>query len=143
MVSSPYHRDVSTQAAASVSAEKREERPKSAPSGRLLLRMPRTLHADLAQAAEREGTSLNQFITSALARTVSGKGDESTAESAPAGESRVIAAALVANAVVIGLAAINPDAWVAERNLDRFTVGIGVIWFACVIALGLLLAYQN
>ena len=32
---------------------------------------------------------------------------------------------------------------VAERNLDRFTVGIGVIWFACVIALGLLLAYRN
>ena len=25
---------------------------------------------------------------------------------------------------------------VAERNLDRITVGIGVIWFACVIALG-------
>ena len=25
---------------------------------------------------------------------------------------------------------------VAERNLDRLTVGIGVIWFACVIALG-------
>jgi preprotein translocase subunit SecG len=32
---------------------------------------------------------------------------------------------------------------VAERNLDRLTVGIGVIWFACVVALGLLLAYQN
>ena len=32
---------------------------------------------------------------------------------------------------------------VAERNLDRFTIGIGVIWFACVIAMGLLLAYQN
>ena len=32
---------------------------------------------------------------------------------------------------------------VAERNLDRLTVGIGVIWFACVIALGLLLAYQG
>ncbi len=32
---------------------------------------------------------------------------------------------------------------VAERNLDRFTVGIGTIWAACVIALGLLLAYQN
>jgi preprotein translocase subunit SecG len=30
---------------------------------------------------------------------------------------------------------------VAERNLDRFTIGIGIIWFACVIALGLLLAY--
>ena len=32
---------------------------------------------------------------------------------------------------------------VAERNLDRLTIGIGVIWFACVIALGLLLAYPN
>jgi preprotein translocase subunit SecG len=32
---------------------------------------------------------------------------------------------------------------VAERNLDRLTVGIGVIWFACVIGLGLLLAYQG
>lgn len=31
---------------------------------------------------------------------------------------------------------------IAERNLDRFTIGIGVIWFACVVALGLLLAYQ-
>jgi preprotein translocase subunit SecG len=30
---------------------------------------------------------------------------------------------------------------VAERNLDRLTVGIGVIWFACVVALGLMLAY--
>ena len=32
---------------------------------------------------------------------------------------------------------------VAERNLDRITIGIGVIWFACIIALGLLLAYQK
>jgi preprotein translocase subunit SecG len=30
---------------------------------------------------------------------------------------------------------------VAERNLDRFTIGVGVIWFAVVIALGLLKAY--
>jgi preprotein translocase subunit SecG len=27
---------------------------------------------------------------------------------------------------------------VAERNLDRITVGIGLIWTACVIGLGLL-----
>ena len=27
---------------------------------------------------------------------------------------------------------------VAERNLDRITIGAGIIWFACVIALGLL-----
>jgi preprotein translocase subunit SecG len=32
---------------------------------------------------------------------------------------------------------------VAERNLDRLTIGIGVIWFACIVALGLLLAYQS
>ena len=31
---------------------------------------------------------------------------------------------------------------VAERNLDRLTVGVAVIWFACILALGLLLAYQ-
>ena len=32
---------------------------------------------------------------------------------------------------------------VAVRNLDRFTIGVGVIWFACIIALGLLMAYQG
>jgi preprotein translocase subunit SecG len=32
---------------------------------------------------------------------------------------------------------------VAERNLDRLTIGIGVIWFACIIGLGLLMAYQS
>jgi antitoxin HicB len=46
--------------------------PKSATShsGRLLLRMPRTLHAALTRAAERENVSLNQFITDALASAV-------------------------------------------------------------------------
>ena len=28
---------------------------------------------------------------------------------------------------------------VAERNLDRFTVGVGVIWTLCIIAIGLLM----
>jgi len=28
---------------------------------------------------------------------------------------------------------------VAERNLDRITIGAGLIWFSCIIALGLLL----
>lgn len=32
---------------------------------------------------------------------------------------------------------------VAEKNLDRFTVGIGIIWFACIVALGLIMAYQG
>ena len=32
---------------------------------------------------------------------------------------------------------------VAERNLDRITIGIGMVWFACVIGLGLLLKTGN
>jgi preprotein translocase subunit SecG len=28
---------------------------------------------------------------------------------------------------------------IAEKNLDRITIGIAVIWFACIVALGLLL----
>ena len=32
---------------------------------------------------------------------------------------------------------------VAEKNLDRMTIGIGIIWFACIVALGLILAYQR
>ena len=32
---------------------------------------------------------------------------------------------------------------VAERNLDRITVGIGLVWFACVVGLGLLLKTGN
>ena len=32
---------------------------------------------------------------------------------------------------------------VAERNLDRITVGIGLVWFACCVGLGLLLNTGN
>jgi predicted RNase H-like HicB family nuclease len=47
-----------------------EPKSKSTHSGRLLLRMPRTLHAALVAAAERENVSLNQFITDSLASVV-------------------------------------------------------------------------
>ena len=75
--------------------------------------MPRTLHADLARAAEREGTSLNAFITGALASTIGWRGADG--ELAPAasarthtqgGQTRLLLAVLVANAVVVGLAAL-------------------------------------
>jgi hypothetical protein len=39
-------------------------------SGRLLLRMPESLHADLARASERAGVSLNGYINEALEETV-------------------------------------------------------------------------
>lgn len=32
---------------------------------------------------------------------------------------------------------------VAERNLDRITVGVAVVWAVCIIALGLLLKVSN
>jgi antitoxin HicB len=39
-------------------------------SGKLLLRMPKSLHRDLVQQAEVEGVSLNQYITSLLSRNI-------------------------------------------------------------------------
>ena len=85
---------------------------KATPSGRLLLRMPAALHAELAQWAEREGVSLNQFITKALQSRIGWgtDGEEDGAPNAPSGSpadegTRLIAVALVANAIVIGLAA--------------------------------------
>ena len=39
-------------------------------SGRLHLRMPRTLHTDVAQAALSEGVSLNHYICTVLAAAV-------------------------------------------------------------------------
>ena len=32
---------------------------------------------------------------------------------------------------------------VAERNLDRITIGIGLVWIACVVGLGLLFKTGN
>ncbi len=84
-------------------------------SGRLLLRMPRTLHADLARAAEREGTSLNGFITGALASAIGWRGEDGelpALRSTPAPDltkrrqTRFLLVALAANAVVVGLAAL-------------------------------------
>jgi hypothetical protein len=96
---------------ASPSAPERSKRgSKANPSGRLLLRMPAALHAELAQAAEREGVSLNQFITRALAGRIGWgtEGEQSEDSSAPAADDRrtnLVAVALVVNAIVIGLAA--------------------------------------
>jgi RNA polymerase sigma-B factor len=47
-----------------------EPRGAASYSGRLMLRMPHSLHAELARAAERDEVSLNQFITSSLASAV-------------------------------------------------------------------------
>ena len=76
-------------------------------SGRLLLRMPQSLHADLAEAAEREDVSLNQFITNALSAAVGWHrehGDDAPVRaSAPP---RWLPAALVTNIVVVVIAGV-------------------------------------
>lgn len=61
-----------------------EPRSATSHSGRLLLRMPRTLHADLTRASEREGVSLNQFITDVLAAAVTWRGRAPTPPDGPA-----------------------------------------------------------
>ena len=108
-----------------------EPRSATSHSGRLLLRMPRTLHADLTRASEREGVSLNQFITDVLAAAVvwragpqaSRPGSTTTPiNQAPGAEgltaepgarrrtkrspTRVTTMALAANFVIVGVAGI-------------------------------------
>ena len=93
-------------AAPSAAVEQTDERRKPSPSGRLLLRMPAKLHAELARAAEREGVSLNQFITGAAASRVGwGEPGQKPAPAPVASRSGLVLVALVANVVVIGLAA--------------------------------------
>jgi RNA polymerase sigma-B factor len=77
-----------------------EPRAAASHSGKLMLRMPQSLHAELASAAEREGTSLNNYIVSALASVV-GR-EPSRRES----RSSLPRAALVANVVVVVLVAV-------------------------------------
>ncbi|MGW8553027.1 preprotein translocase subunit SecG [Streptomyces tubercidicus] len=32
---------------------------------------------------------------------------------------------------------------VAERNLDRITIVVGLLWFACIVVLGILMKLSN
>jgi antitoxin HicB len=98
------------------SADGREIPPPGAAashSGRLLVRMPRSLHGELVRASEREGTSLNAYIVAALSASVAWRrpGDAATADGAePVGPanrpSRGLSLALTANLVVLGIAAV-------------------------------------
>ena|SRR5580765_5192486 len=73
-------------------------------SGRLLLRMPRTLHEQLAKASERDGVSLNQFITGVLASAVDWRSEDG-APQRERNRSRGMAILLGVNLVLVGLAA--------------------------------------
>ncbi len=83
---------------------------KTGHSGRFLVRMPSTLHQQLAQAAEREQVSLNRFVTDALATTVSPPADPAPAPTpsrddapAPPPPARTIRMVLAANLAIVVL----------------------------------------
>jgi antitoxin HicB len=91
--------------------------PWAALSGRLLVRMPRTLHADLARVASREQVSLNQFITTALASAVAWRQNGAPASAAvpdeappareaPPASSRILRLALIGDLVLVAVAAV-------------------------------------
>ena len=81
-----------------------DETTEPLPSGKLLVRMPRTLHAELARAADAEGVSLNQFIIGALTGAVAWRagGDGRPAPT----RSRTLTIVLAANLAVLGVAAV-------------------------------------
>jgi len=71
-------------------------------SGRLLLRMPKGLHAALAERADAENVSLNQLIVGMLTNGL--QREDGTAAS-PERVPRALHRALIANAVVVAFAA--------------------------------------
>jgi hypothetical protein len=74
----PLHKTTGTAGGSSVSMN--APSPDDAPddevscSGQIRLRMPKTLHGELAVAADAEGVSLNQFMCEALAAAVKWRG---------------------------------------------------------------------
>jgi RNA polymerase sigma-B factor len=93
----------------------------SSHSGRLLLRMPASLHEELARASDRDGVSLNQFITSALAGAVGWKREDG----GPAGtarpsksRSRRLTFLLAANLVLVAAAAVAAIAFLIAAWLS-------------------------
>jgi hypothetical protein len=68
--------------------------------------MPPDLHGELAQAAERDGTSLNGYIIARLGEAV-GRTPESGAASGSSGLSAVtLRRLLIANVVTVALASV-------------------------------------
>jgi len=74
-------------------------------SGRLLLRMPRALHAELAREAEKRGVSLNQLIVGLLSHSLEHGAPLGTAALDPetARNDRRLGIALTINLVVLVL----------------------------------------
>jgi len=87
-------------------------------SGRLLLRMPKSLHAALARASEARNVSLNAFINDALQQAVDPKrrGTDAATPSSTGGQNRprTIDRLLVANLLVVAVVGLLAVALLVE-----------------------------
>jgi HicB family len=87
-------------------------------SGRLMLRMPASLHTELARAAENDRVSLNAYVIGVLAASVSWRspdGAETTTERLPAWARRTV----LANLVVMTLLAVAAAVLVVVALVNR------------------------
>jgi antitoxin HicB len=84
-------------------------------SGKLLVRMPQSLHAELARSAEREQVSLNAYITGALAAAASWRqeppsavepADDDRADSEERRRQRLLVAAVAVNVALATVLAL-------------------------------------
>jgi hypothetical protein len=128
-------------------------------SGRLLVRMPATLHAELAQVARREGVSLNALVVGALSGAVGWRSPDA-ARPGPAGDARAGASAAAPPAPVSTAAppapvstaappatvappatATPPPAGAPSRVLSvALVVNLVVVLLAAAAAIGLVIA---
>jgi HicB family len=69
--------------------------------------MPAGLHEELARASDRNGVSLNQFITSVLAGAVGWGRDDATSGATARSRSRWLTVLLAANLLLVAAAAIS------------------------------------
>jgi len=107
-----------------------EPRSSRAHSGRLLLRMPQSLHRDLAEAAEREQVSLNAYINLLLVAARLPRPTDGTGPGGPA---------------PLPEAAADPDEVAQTTRLHRFltialAANVAVVAIAAAIAVVLLVA---
>jgi len=93
---------VATQAEQSQVAQ--EPLPEPSHSGRLMVRMPPSLHDELAREAEQEGVSLNAFMIGVLAGAIGWRSGESA--NRPATAPPWARRAMVANLAVVGTLAV-------------------------------------
>lgn len=114
-------------------------------SGRLLVRMPATLHAELAQVARREGVSLNALVVGALSGAVGWRSpDAARPDPAPAPtpaappETTPVAAA--APPVPTAAAPATPPTAPSRVLSVALVVNLVVVLLAAAAAIGLVIA---